>query len=196
MERQRTGKGQGRTSFIRVSLGELWELVMDREAWRAAIHGVAKSRTWLSDWTELNWNDNAIVHLQVWTGITAPASGMFSPPVCWPPPSWVTRVTGLLSQGRSTVQSGVYTQRAWCGGPSQAGVTSVRLRGGHFHFCVLHIQGQRLCSKENSSLWSDRVSLGPGWWGGDSGHTRGFYSYDQINQYFLIGKPDTQLMPL
>ena len=36
-----------------VSLSELREMVMDREAWRAAIHGVAKSRTWLSNWTEL-----------------------------------------------------------------------------------------------------------------------------------------------
>ena len=38
-----------------VSLSELRELVMDREAWRAAIHGVSKSQTQLSDWTELNW---------------------------------------------------------------------------------------------------------------------------------------------
>ena len=40
-------------SMIDVSLSELWKMVMDRETWRAAIHGVAKSRTWLSDWTEL-----------------------------------------------------------------------------------------------------------------------------------------------
>ena len=51
------GDDRGRDGIINsmhMSLGELRELVMDREAWRAVIHGVAKSQTWLSDWTELN----------------------------------------------------------------------------------------------------------------------------------------------
>ena len=47
----------GITDLMHMSLSELWELVMDREAWRAAIHGVSKSWTWLSDWTERNWTE-------------------------------------------------------------------------------------------------------------------------------------------
>ena len=55
----------GTPDLMDMSLGRLWVLVMDREAWRAAIHGVAKSRARLSDWTELNWYCKSItfVHL-------------------------------------------------------------------------------------------------------------------------------------
>ena len=61
----------GITDLMALSLSKLWELVADREAWRAAVHGFIKCRTWLSDWIELPWTGKVSLLLLALTWLLA-----------------------------------------------------------------------------------------------------------------------------
>ena len=92
-QRQRLRRLDGITDSTDMSLSNLWELVMDREAWRAAIHGVAKSQTRLSDWTELNNREPLDPHAaHMHAKLLQSCPTLCDPMNCSPPGSSVLRI--------------------------------------------------------------------------------------------------------
>ena len=96
--RQRMRLLNGFTNSMDMGLGKHWELVMIREAWRAAIHEVTKSQTWVSNWTELNWiqkelAENGLISRISWLHLHS----KWKDPCVWEQVDWAKDMQGCVS---------------------------------------------------------------------------------------------------